>query len=39
MLKAKQMGFTDTVIAKNIGITLALFKNMRDRWDIRASFL
>lgn len=38
MLKAKQMGFTDTVIAKNIGITPSAVKNMRDRWDIRASF-
>ncbi|MGI6267850.1 MAG: carbamoyl-phosphate synthase large subunit [Acutalibacteraceae bacterium] len=38
MLKAKQMGFTDTVIAKNIGITPSAVKNMRDRWNIRASF-
>jgi len=38
MLKAKQMGFTDVVIAKNIGITPSAVKNMRDRWNIRASF-
>ncbi|MEG1244347.1 MAG: carbamoyl-phosphate synthase (glutamine-hydrolyzing) large subunit, partial [Oscillospiraceae bacterium] len=38
MLKAKQMGFTDTVIAKNIGITEKAVKNMRDRWAIKASF-
>ncbi|NCC86906.1 MAG: carbamoyl-phosphate synthase large subunit [Clostridia bacterium] len=38
MLKAKQMGFTDNVIAKNIGITPSAVKNMRDRWNIRASF-
>lgn len=38
MLKAKQMGFTDNVIAKNIGITPSAVKNMRDRWSIRASF-
>ena len=38
MLKAKQLGFTDNVIAKNIGITTSAVKNMRDRWNIRASF-
>ncbi len=38
MLKAKQMGFTDTVIAKNIGISESAVKNMRDRWNIKASF-
>lgn len=38
LLKAKQMGFMDSVIAKNIGISTNAIKNMRDMWNIKASF-
>ncbi len=37
--KAKQMGFTDNMIAKDVGITQAAVKNMRKMWDINPSFL
>ena len=38
LLKAKQMGFLDSVIAKDIGITPAAVKNMRKMWGIQPAF-
>lgn len=38
LLRAKRMGFLDSVIAKDIGITPAAVKNMRRMWGIQPSF-
>ncbi|MBQ2775805.1 MAG: carbamoyl-phosphate synthase large subunit [Clostridia bacterium] len=38
LLKAKRMGFTDNMIAKNVGITATAVKNMRKMWGIVPSF-
>lgn len=38
MLKAKKLGLTDTVIAKNLGITADAVKNMREMWGITPAF-
>jgi len=38
LLSAKKMGFTDSMIARNVGITPAAVKNMRMMWNIVASF-
>lgn len=38
LLRAKQMGFLDSVIAKDIGITPAAVKNMRKMWGIQPAF-
>lgn len=38
LLQAKRMGFLDSVIAKDIGITPAAVKNMRKMWGIQPSF-
>lgn len=36
--RAKQMGFTDAMIAKALGITAAAVTNMRRRWGITPAF-
>lgn len=38
LLEAKRLGFTDDVIAKNVGITEAAIKNLRKMWKIQPSF-
>lgn len=38
LLKAKQMGFLDSVIAKNLGITAPAVRNMRKMWRIMPGF-
>lgn len=38
LLKAKKMGFTDSMIAKGIGITPTAIKNMRKMWNIMPAF-
>ncbi|HIS04515.1 MAG TPA: carbamoyl-phosphate synthase large subunit, partial [Candidatus Fimenecus stercoravium] len=38
LLEAKRLGFTDDVIAKNVGVTEAAIKNLRKMWNIRPSF-
>ena len=38
LFKAKKMGFTDNVIAKNVGTTKSAVKNLRKLWDIMPSF-
>ena len=38
VLEAKRLGFTDSVIAKNVGTTKSAVKNMRELWGIRPSF-
>ena len=38
LLEAKRLGFTDDVIAKNIGVTEAAVKNLRKMWKIQPSF-
>jgi len=36
--RAKQMGFTDSMIAKDLGITASAVTNMRRRWGITPAF-
>ncbi len=38
LLSAKKMGFTDGMIARDIGITATAVKTMRNMWDILPSF-
>ena len=38
LLEAKRLGFTDDVIAKNVGVTEAAIKNLRKMWKIQPSF-
>ncbi|MGN0555782.1 MAG: carbamoyl-phosphate synthase large subunit [Candidatus Fimenecus sp.] len=38
LLEAKRLGFTDDVIAKNVGVTEASIKNLRKMWKIQPSF-
>ena len=38
LLKAKKMGFTDAMIARDVGITPAAVKNMRKMWGIVPAF-
>ena len=38
VLEAKRLGFTDSVIAKDVGATKAAVKNMRELWGIKPSF-
>ena len=38
LLEAKRLGFTDDVIAQNVGVTEAAVKNLRKMWRIRPSF-
>lgn len=38
LLAAKKMGFTDSMIARDVGIQPAAVKAMRKRWDITPSF-
>ncbi len=38
LLAAKKMGFTDLMIAKDIGITATAVKTMRRMWDITPAF-
>ena len=38
LLEAKRLGFTDDVIAKNVGVTESSIKNLRKMWKIQPSF-
>ena len=38
LLAAKKMGFTDKMIAKNVGITVSAVKTMRTMWNIKPGF-
>ena len=38
LLEAKRLGFTDDVIAKNVGVTEASIKKLRKMWKIQPSF-
>ena len=38
LLEAKRLGFTDDVIAKNVGVTESSIKNLRKTWKIQPSF-
>lgn len=38
LLEAKRLGFTDDVIAKNVGVTESSIKNLRKMWRIQPSF-
>lgn len=38
LLRAKQLGFTDAMIAKNVGITERAVKTMRKMWNIMPAF-
>ncbi|MEG2720414.1 MAG: carbamoyl-phosphate synthase large subunit, partial [Oscillospiraceae bacterium] len=38
LLEAKRLGFTDDVIAKNIGVPESSIKHLRNLWNIKPSF-
>ena len=38
LFEAKRIGFTDTLIAKNVGTTTAAIKHMRELWNIVPAF-
>ena len=38
LLEAKRLGFTDDVIAKNVGVTESSIKNLRKMWKIQPGF-